>query len=240
MSHSPRPWTLLLALVLAGCTTPGQRPLNPPREDVSVKPGINKDFLAPDVDLGRWTETFEGESREIAASKDAIVAALDLARGEEVVDVGAGTGLFTFPMARAVGVSGKVYALDIAPRFVEHVAAQAREQGLEQVVPRLSGERSLGLPRFSVDAAFVCDTYHHFEYPQSMLYSIYDALRPLGRLYVVDFDRLPGISREWILTHVRADKTTVRREIEKAGFEFVEEITVPGFDENYLLVFRRP
>jgi predicted methyltransferase len=231
---------LLLVLLLPACTTPGKRPLAPPREDVSIKPGINDSFLAEDMDVQRWTETFEGESREISVHRQEIVDALALKKGQDVADVGAGTGLFMEPLARAVGVSGKVYSLDIAPSFVEHLTGRARSLGLEQVEPRLSGERSAGLPRFAVDAAFVCDTYHHFEYPQSMLFSLYDALRPLGKLYIVDFDRLPGVSRPWILEHVRAGKTEVKQEVEKAGFVFEEEIRVPGLAENYLLRFRRP
>lgn len=242
MTPSARSWSaaLFLALLLPACTRPGLRPIAPPREDVSVKPGINEDFLAPDMDVGRWTQTFEGESREISVHRDDIVAVLGLRKGQDVADVGAGTGLFLEPLAAAVGVSGKVYELDIAPNFVEHLKERARGLGLEQVEPRLSGERSVGLPRLSIDAAFVCDTYHHFEYPQSMLFSLFDALRPQGKLFIVDFDRLPGISRPWILEHVRAGKTTVKEEVVKAGFVFEEEIRVPGLEENYLLRFRRP
>jgi predicted methyltransferase len=91
-----------------------------------------------------------------------------------------------------------------------------------------------------VTHAFVCDAYHHFvEYP-AMLASIRQALVPGGTLVVVDFDRVPGTSREWLLTHVRAGKDEVRGEIEEAGFEFLDEVDVEGFAENYLLRFRRP
>lgn len=234
---------LALALpLLAACTTSPSslRPLTPPPEELSVKPGVNKDFLAPDLDTQKWVQTFEGESREIAAHKDALVAALGLRKGMEVADVGAGTGLFLKPLAQSVGVSGKVYALDIAPKFVELLERRAREEGLEQVEPRLSKERSVDLPPLSIDAAWVCDTYHHFEYPQHVLFSLYDALRPGGSLYVVDFERIPGTSRQWVLDHVRADKRTTIKEIQSAGFELVREIKVPGLVENYLLEFRRP
>jgi predicted methyltransferase len=73
-----------------------------------------------------------------------------------------------------------------------------------------------------------------------MLASIHAALQPGGELVVVDFDRIPGVSREWLLTHVRADKKTVRKEIEAAGFRFVEDVPVAAFQENYLLRFRKP
>jgi predicted methyltransferase len=67
-----------------------------------------------------------------------------------------------------------------------------------------------------------------------------DALRPGGTLAIVDFERIPGISRQWILDHVRAGKEVTRSEIEQAGFEFIDEPHVEGLSENYMILFRRP
>jgi len=106
--------------------------------------------------------------------------------------------------------------------------------------PSLCSQTSIELPPNSVDRAFVCDVYHHFEYPQRSLASIYSALRPGGELIVVDFERIPGVSRDWLLDHVRAGKETFRAEIEAAGFEFVEEVEISKLEENYVLRFRRP
>jgi len=157
-----------------------------------------------------------------------------------VVDVGSGTGLFLKPLAEAVGVAGKVYALDISPDFITALKQRAKLENLEQVEVRLSKERSVELPSLSVDAAFVCDTYHHLEYPQHVLFSLFKAIRPLGSMYVVDFERVPGSSRQWVLDHVRCDKRTVIKEIEQAGFVFEGELPVSGLKENYVLHFRRP
>lgn len=243
----PRNLLLLftLALPLVSCSCEGihsspKRPLNPPPEELSAKPGINDDFLGADVDVKEWFQKFETEAREIAAEKDAIVAAMQLKKGQDVADVGSGTGLFLDLLSNAVGVGGKVYALDIAPSFVEALKKRVQMQKLEQVEVRLSKERSVELPQLSIDAAFVCDTYHHFEYPQHVLFSLFRAIRPLGNLYIVDFERIPGTSRQWVLDHVRCDKRTVIKEIEQAGFVFAEELKVPGLTENYMLRFRRP
>lgn len=236
-------FTLALPLISCSCEgikPPPKRPLAPPPEEVSAKPGINDDFLTDKVDLEKWVATFESESREIAVHKQAIVAAMGLRKGQDVADVGSGTGLFLKPLGDAVGVSGKVYALDIAPDFVEALKKRVKLEGLEQVEVRLSKERSVELPPLSVDVAFVCDTYHHFEYPQHVLFSLFKAIRPLGSLVVVDFERIPGASRQWVMDHVRADKRTFTKEIEQAGFVFVRELKVPGMQENYLLEFRRP
>jgi predicted methyltransferase len=60
-----------------------------------------------------------------------------------------------------------------------------------------------------------------------------------GKLIVIDFERIPGVSREWTLDHVRGDKQTFINEIQEAGFELVAERTIPGFEENYFLEFRK-
>jgi len=234
-----------LALPLFSCSCDSvpkqpERPLVPPPEEVSAKPGINDDFLKEDVDVQEWFQKFETEAREIAAHRSAIVASMKLKRGNDVVDVGSGTGLFLKPLAEAVGVGGKVYALDIAPDFIEALRQRAKLEKLEQVEVRLSKERSVELPPLSVDVAFLCDTYHHLEYPQHVLFSLFKAIRPLGTLYVVDFERIPGTSRPWVLEHVRCDKRTVVKEIEQAGFVFEEDLPMPELKETYVLRFQRP
>jgi len=206
----------------------------------SVRPGINERFLAQDLDVEQFVRTFEGESREIAVHHREILDAVGLQAGMSVADVGAGTGLFLAPLADAVGQQGRVFAVDISPRFVEHLEQRARDEGLAQVRVVQCAEDSVELPAASIDAALICDTYHHFEYPHSTMASLLRALRPGGRLVVVDFERIPGVSREWTLDHVRAGKQVFRAEIEAAGLRFEDEVEIQGMEENYVLRFRRP
>ena len=182
---------------------------------------------------------FEVESREIAAQRDDIVFAMQIRPGDRLADIGAGTGLFLEPLAEAVGGDGRLYAVDIAAPFVGFLSQRAAKLGLSQVEPRLCSERSVELPPNSIDMAFVCDVYHHFEYPMSSLASIRSALSAGGILVIVDFERIPGVTREWILNHVRAGKDEVIAEVEAAGFRFVEQRQVPGLSENYFIVFER-
>lgn len=202
---------------------------------------INARFLDPKLDVAEFTDAFEGEAREVSRNRDAIATALGLRAGMAVADVGAGTGLFLEPFARQVGASGRVFAVEISPRFREHLAARARELGFaERVSVVAATERSSGLPHGSVDLAFVCDTYHHFDEPAATLASLFEALRPGGSLVIVDFERIPGRSPEWILEHVRADKQGVIRELEAAGFRFEHQVPVAGLGDNYVLRFSRP
>ena len=206
-------------------------------QEKSVRPGINKPFENPDVK--EYVGKFETESREVYAKRQEIVRACGLKPGLAVADVGAGTGLFTRLFAPAVGPRGKVYAVDIAPKFVEHVEKTCKEAGLKNVRGVVCTPTSVELPENSVDLVFICDTYHHFEFPQRTLASLRRALKPGGRLIVVDFIREPGKSREWILNHVRAGQDVVEKEITSAGFKKTGEVK-DLFKENYFVVFEKP
>ena len=201
----------------------------------SVKPGINKNFESPDPD--DWAKRFERESREVSALRNEIVAACKIEPGMDVADVGAGTGLFTMLFAQKVGNEGHVYAVDIAKKFVDYVERTSKKNGLNNVVGVVCAMDDCGLKPNSVDAVFVCDTYHHFEFPYKTTRSIHRALRPGGTLIIVDFRRIEGVSSEWILGHVRAGQEVVRKEIEDVGFQFIDEQNL--LKENYFIRFRK-
>lgn len=209
-------------------------------ERTPVPEGINDGFLARNLDVDAFVARWELESREVYLAREDIVTALALRPGETVADVGAGTGLFASLLSREVGSGGRVIAVDIAPNFVEHIERRIEAEDLGNVEAHLSTERSAELPASAVDAILLSDVYHHFEYHEDMLRSLVSALRPGGRLVVVDFERIPGTSREWILGHVRAGKEVVTGEVEGAGFALAREVPIEAFEENYCLVFEKP
>lgn len=211
----------------------------PPTGEASVKPGINQAFLDPNLDVDAFVKRFEIESREIFTCREQILAACQIKKGDTIADVGAGTGLFTKMFSVEAGENGWVYAVDIAPRFIEHINDECVKLDLNNVTGVVCAQNSINLPPKSVDVVFVCDTYHHFEYPQSSLASIHRALKDGGRLIVIDFDRIPGQSREWLLGHVRAGRDVFRSEIEAAGFKLSEEKKISGFKENYFFTFSK-
>jgi ubiquinone/menaquinone biosynthesis C-methylase UbiE len=204
-------------------------------QEKSVRPGINKPFENPDVK--DFVGKFEVESREVYARRKEIVAACGLKPGMAVADVGAGTGLFTRLFARAVGPTGKVFAVDISRNFVRYIEKTAKEAGLANVTGIVCTATSVELPAASVDLVFICDTYHHFEFPFKTLKSIHRALRPHGQMVVVDFKRIKGVSSEWVMNHVRAGQKTVTREIEASGFKLAQEKNL--LKDNYVLRFER-
>jgi ubiquinone/menaquinone biosynthesis C-methylase UbiE len=202
-----------------------------------IDPKINEPFRKPD--LKEYLKKFESEDRENYAHRHEIVAALDLAPGMAVADIGAGTGFFTRLIAEKVGPAGKVYAVDIAPRFLEHIAAEAKKRGQAQVVTVLASQDSTNLPKGSVDLVFLSDVYHHLEKPEKTLASIRQALRPGGRLVVIEFDRVEGKSSEFVLKHVRASKDVFQKEIEAAGFTPIPTPNPPRLKESFFVRFRR-
>jgi ubiquinone/menaquinone biosynthesis C-methylase UbiE len=199
-------------------------------QEKSVRPGINDPFKDPDVK--EFQGKFEVESREVYTQREKIVAACKLKPGMVVADVGAGTGLFTRLMAKEVGRDGQVFAVDIAPKFLEHVQKTSRDAGLKNVTPVLCGPDS-------VDLAFICDTYHHFEFPERTLLSLHRAVKPGGRVVVIDFHRIQGKSSDWTMKHVRAGQEVFEKEIVSAGFEKADEVK-DLLKDNYFVVFTKP
>jgi predicted methyltransferase len=212
----------------------------PPRsaqaQKESVKPGINDSFKDPNVN--DFVERFEKEGREIYDKRNELVTACGVKEGMAIADVGAGTGLYTRLFATQTGPTGRVFAVDIAAKFVDHVVQSSREAKLNNVVGIVCKADSAELPENSVDLVFICDTYHHFEFPQSTMKSIHAALRPEGIVCLIDFERIEGVSSDWTLGHVRAGKEVVQKEMEEAGFERIEEVN-GLFKDNYFLKFRK-
>jgi predicted methyltransferase len=225
-------FAVVASAALVGCCATAPTPV-----ESSVKPGVNAEFLKPELPVTQWVERFEREGREIYDQRAEIVKAVGLRPGMSVADIGAGSGLFMPLFAQAVGAKGTVYAVDIAPEFVKHLEQRAASAGLKNVRAVLCTDRSVELPPNSVDIAFICDTYHHFEFPQSTMTSLHRALRRGGEVVLVDFKRIPGVSSEWTMNHVRAGQEVFEREIEAVGFRKVGELDL--LKQNYFVRFQK-
>ncbi len=206
-----------------------------PAQESSVRPGINRNYENPQFE--QWVRTFERPGREIYDRRYSIVDATGIKPGMTVADIGAGTGLFTLLFAPRVAPGGRVIAVDISDVFVRNVLRRAQAQGADNVQAVTNSATDVSLPATSIDLAFLCDTYHHFEYPQKMLASIHRALRSGGTMVVIDFRRIPGFSSPWVMQHVRAGRQSVVKEIESAGFLLVGEENF--LRTNYFLRFEK-
>lgn len=219
----------------------------------SVRPGINDPFSASSPQpASDFVGRFETESREIFNLCPRVVQALQIKPGQRVADLGAGTGLFLEPLAKAVSTgsdssaaaSGHVYALDPCERFVTHMTARLSswsDRSLASLVSlHANTDFDLGssIDPESLDWILSVDTYHHLEYPSIILRDAWSKLKKGGRLAVLDFERIPGVSSEWVLGHVRAGREVVLQEIEEAGFKLQSNLKAEvGLKENYLMLF---
>lgn len=207
-------------------------------ELVSVSPNINDGYMKPGA-VEKWTDRLEREKREVIEHREAIVEALELEPGMAVADIGAGTGAFIAAISVELGDSGTLYAVDIAPLFLEHLRARATTEALGNVVVVEGSATATNLSEASVDLLFICDVYHHLEYPSVYLQSLYKSLRPDGRMVIVEFDKVPGKTSAAMLEHVRQDRPTLLAEVTAEGFVLEREITSVNLEENYMLVFRK-
>jgi len=205
-------------------------------QEKSVNPGINKQFENPKVE--EFVGRFERDGRDPYDHRFEIIKALDLKPGMAVADVGTGTGLFTRMFAPLVGPEGKVYAVDIAPSFVRHIEQRAKADGIKNIEGVVCTADSVNLPPNSIDLAFICDAYHHFEFPQKTMQSIHRALKPGGSVVLIDFVRMEGVSSDFVLGHVRAGQDVFTKEITEAGFRQVEE-RKGMLKESYFVRFQR-
>jgi len=206
------PFFLVLTLLAVSVAT---------ADEQNVNPDINRRLSDPDYQV--WAQRFERSGREVFDQKEAIVKMANIRIGMDIADIGAGTGLFTRLFAPAVGPEGTVYAVDIAKNFIDKITDQAKDAGVSNVIGIVNSHKETGLKADSIDLAFVCDTYHHFEYPRTMLRSIRQALRQGGSLIVIDFRKIKGISSDWVMNHTRANAEAVIREIESEGFALTED-----------------
>ena len=195
---------------------------------------LNKSF---DVDPALWTQRFEHEGRAIYDKRFETLDAIGLKPGMDVADIGAGSGLFSRLFAGRVAPNGTVYAVDIAKTMIDHINQTAREEKIGNLKAVLGDPRSPRLAANSVDVVCIIDSYHHFEFPGDMLAEIKKALRPDGTLVLIDFKRIEGISKDYVLKMVRAGEGTFTDEFLNAGFDLVERRD-DMYPDNYLLKFK--
>ena len=188
-------------------------------------------------DTDRWVEEFENSERDAQQRPDEVVQALNLAAGDVVADIGAGTGYFTRRFAKAVGDTGIAYAVDLEPNMLKYIAARAKKDGQPNIVPVMATTTSPSLAPSSVDLFFICNTIHHIGERGEYYKILARDLRDGGRLAIVDFykdiELDQGPSRQ-----MRIAKKALIEEVTAAGFRLVEEHDF--LPVQYFVVFEAP
>ena len=186
--------------------------------------------------LPYWLSDQEAEATEL-------MQILRIGAGATVAEVGAGAGRMTVAAARVVGPSGRVFSTELDDGRLNSIREAVEEAGLANVTVIEAGERETSLPEQCCDAIFMRRVYHHFGDPVSLNGSLFAALKPGGRLAVIDFVSRPWLPRPADVPNDRdghgMPPDLLIAELSEAGFVVVERIDAwPG--RNYCVIARKP
>lgn len=187
--------------------------------------------LFPPQDLG----LLEAPDRDRWQRPDRIMDALGVADGSIVADIGAGSGWFTIRLARRVGPQGLVYAQDVQQEMLNAISRRVQREGLNNVRPVLGRGADPNLPDNRMDVVLVVDAFHEIDDRVTMLTNIAGALKPQGRIGIVDFR--PEGSGPGPDPAERVSPNEVMRDAERAGLRLVREEEFLPF--QFFLVFIR-
>jgi predicted methyltransferase len=181
----------------------------------------NQAYKTPEQRKG-IAQRLTAPDRDERQRPQALVTALKLKQGQTVADLGTGVGYLLPYLSEAVGGNGLVLAEDIFPDFLAKARATAEAERLNNVRFILGTTTDPHLPVHSSDVILVLDAYHHFDFPAKMLARIKAALKPGGRLAIVDYYKRAGAMPGGdAVNHIRLDIDDVVKEIEAEGFKAV-------------------
>jgi SAM-dependent methyltransferase len=214
---------LLPFLLATAWTMPGWAPAQTTHQDHPPRTASAYIRALEDPGRGEWQKPQE------------VLAHLALKPGETIADVGAGSGYFTLPLARAVGPRGKVYAVDIDPQMLDYIRKRARQEHLANIETVLADPHDPKLAASSVDLIFICDTLHHISDRQTYFPLLARALKPGGKLVNIDFHK-----RDLPLgppVEMKIPRLAMIAEAKAGGFHLVQEFDFLPY--QYFLVFQR-
>jgi precorrin-6B methylase 2 len=187
----------------------------------SDEPIVYRGRTVADVMSYRGAPWLERDSRESEEDTEALLSKLDLRPGQNVADIGAGSGFYSRRMARLVAPEGSVFAVDVQPEMLRILGELAKRDGVSNIVTVQGRDDNPYLPEGEIDWILLVDVYHELQQPEAMLERMRAALSPNGRVALVEY-RLEGESARHIKLDHRMSPAQVRREWEPAGFELVE------------------
>jgi len=187
--------------------------------------GINKWYMGRQIAqvMSHFgIDWLEREEREMEENTSQLLKNLAVKPGMVVADIGAGSGYHSTLLSKMVG-NGKVYAVDIEPEMIAYLNERIKQEKLSRIVPVLSTEKNVALPENSVDIILLVDVYHEFSFPYEMALSMRSALKPGGKLVLVEFrTEDPTVPIKTI--HKMSERQSVK-ELKAAGFIFEQNIS---------------
>ena len=167
-----------------------------------------------------WVTTLEGPQRIASQKIDGVLSRLSLKPGMVVADIGAGSGLFTRPLAKAVG---KVYAVDIQQDLLDHIDKRDKEENIRNVQTVLGEFNDPKLPARDVDLAFINDVLHHIQNRAAYLKALGSYIKPNGRIAIIEMDKNDPNTAHKNQPELLVAREEILQWMSDAGFKLVEE-----------------
>ena len=228
MNRFPLIHTLLLStLLLTGTACSDEQNIQKGDEYYSFtqenQDGTGKFYMDREIS---WTMGHQGagwlnrKTRIKEERTDLLLENLPISPGDNIADIGAGTGFFSIPMAELTGSDGTVYAVDIQPEMLARIQKRAAKAGITNVKLVLATEKSPALPANTIDMVLMVDAYHEFAWPREVMSAVYESLTPGGKVVLIEYRQEdPSVP---ILRLHKMSEQQVRREMAAVGLEFVE------------------
>jgi ubiquinone/menaquinone biosynthesis C-methylase UbiE len=186
-----------------------------------------------------WIQNLDRPERIAGLKIDEVLAVLKLKPGDNVADIGAGTGAFSLPFAKTVAPSGKVYAVDIDPGLLDYIAQKAKKENVANI-QTVKGEFSdPKLPNHDVDLAFFHDVLHHIQNRQAYLKALGTYIKPTGRIALIEMNRDDPKTPHRNSPEMLVSKDEVKSWMAAAGFYPGEEYDVYGNPKWFIIYVRR-
>ena len=209
---------------------------------LTVTPGVAQEAATPHEmhrrhqDPTAYIAALDDPARDEYSKPEEVVSALALQEGEVVADIGSGTGYFTLRLARAVGESGRVFAVDVSPDMIRHLNRRLRDEGVRNVAAVLADPDDPLLPDASVDRVVIVNTWHHIRNRPAYLEKLKRILRPGGRVVHIDFRKRDAPVGPPTSEKIARDDLV--EEMEAAAFRLSDEHDFLPY--QYFLVFALP
>jgi ubiquinone/menaquinone biosynthesis C-methylase UbiE len=195
-----------------------------------------------------WAQVAD-DSREKTEKVSDVLSALQAEPGKRIADIGAGEGFYSLRIARAVGPTGRVTAVDVSEKYLEKLRARVQQDKVTNVDVVVGAVDDPHLPQGTFDAVLIYNAYHEMTTPEPILKAIFMALKPGGRLVMSEplHDNVRSATRAEQVKDHEIGPNFVQQELQAAGFEVIEQrpdflaFTSPGHKGGFwLMIARKP
>jgi len=171
------------------------------------------------TEIKKWA--YEGFDRDEWQHPEEVIQALSIKSGDQIADLGSGSGYFTFRLADAAGPTGRVYAVDVDTDMNADLAKRVQDKGYQNIEILLAQPNDPGLPDTSINLIFSSNSYHHLENRITYFANVRKYLLPQGRIAIIDFNGEGWLQQ--IIGHYTSNEV-IQRELQEAGYALDQEL----------------